>query len=479
MSEQKFSLQEATERVWEVEEKYDLLQYTVDGWCAWTLCRIPCTILLTSVKKSSQRLDRKEQRVIILRDIQRLLKAQKVQYVFKTDSSGLADPESGLYRDIWVDDLIQAIGFENSFKIEEVYIPSFISRRKDAFFKSDITTVFFDEFSLYLSKRNRITPKYITNVAQNLYNCLYNGFGTEVLTYKWIRQRLTRFYWKKKLYKLLFWRLKSTYLITVNAVHYELIAAAKEQQSTVVELQHGGFDKYYPLYSWSTYAMKYKSLMPIPDRIFLYGDYWKKEIDTWSFWGASLRVVGSPRIDRYRERKNTAKKEEYIILLLTTQGIDQENIITFMSNFLHIAKGQLDIQLYIKLHPRFDMNKELYQNGFQEYDKVHVLKGNENPSTFDLLTQVHFHLSIYSSCHYEALALSVPTIILPFTRHESVLHLHTKGHAFLVHTPKDILDIIMSTQNYNVPDEVSEYYFKSNALENMKRDLAHTYKEQS
>jgi hypothetical protein len=62
-------------------------------------------------------------------------------------------------------------------------------------------------------------------------------------------------------------------------------------------------------------------------------------------------------------------------------------------------------------------------------------------------------------------------VILPLTGHEVVLHLHTAGHAFLARTASDLVDILVQLQNYQVSQELSDRYFKANALENIKREL--------
>jgi hypothetical protein len=123
------------------------------------------------------------------------------------------------------------------------------------------------------------------------------------------------------------------------------------------------------------------------------------------------------------------------------------------------------------LHPVYETSKTLYEGAFKDDPRVQVLLGNEDPSTFDLLTLVDFHLSISSTCHYDALGLGVPTIILPFATYENVLSLHELGDAFLARTPTELLDILLRWKGREVPNEVGEFYFKKGALENMKREV--------
>ena len=173
-------------------------------------------------------------------------------------------------------------------------------------------------------------------------------------------------------------------------------------------------------------------------------------------------------MDRYR-RRDFRHTETACTIVVTTQ-VDIERLIAFLLEFTEIAEGCLDLCLYIKLHPK-DTDKSLFQSAFEGNKHVHILLGNEPPSTLELLARADIHVSIYSTCHYEALALGTPTVILPFTGHEVMLSLHKAGHAFLARTPRDLLDIILNHQHDKVPDEVSAFYFEPNAVENMKMEL--------
>jgi hypothetical protein len=255
---------------------------------------------------------------------------------------------------------------------------------------------------------------------------------------------------------------------------YNIVAAAKELGLKVIEFQHGFIDRYHTAYSWSAYALPYKASMPIPDRIFLYGVHWQQELTANGFWREELCPVGSLRMDQYRKIKamnKGGKEEDVYTIVLTTQGMDVEGVIAFVSDFLAAASGQLNYRLYIRLHPDYETDKSPYVGAFRTNNHVQVLLGNEQPSTFELLTRAHLHLSISSTCHYDALGLGVPTVILPFVTHEIILPLHKAGHAFLVQTPQELVNIALQCKNYVVPDKVVELYFKPGALENMKREL--------
>jgi hypothetical protein len=456
-------------RINQMEVEHDLLKYEVDGWCAWTILRFRVALELAErplAKRS--RLKTCERLAAAVKVIPSLYRLRRARYLAKTYTSALGEEQNGAYKDVYFDDLLLSIG--DYFKIESFNNRILIPRRRDALLKSDLTMPLFDIVSYSLS-RGRFGPSHIQDVSHKLFACLRSKSGLENLSLDNITTILYRFYWGKLIFSWLLRQIRPEYVLVADPCEYEIIAAAKAQGIKTVEFQHGISDRYnYWSYSWTDYAAEYKERMPVPDRIFLYGEYSKKELEHSGFWGDSLRVVGSIRMDQYRERR-AEWKEDICTLVFTSQGLEQQKVIMFFTEFLKLARDSFKLRLYIKLHPVFETSKEPYSVAFQNKENVYVLTANEPPSTFELILKAHFHMSISSSCHYESLTLGVPTIILPFKTYEIALELHRTGQAFLVRNPRDLLDVVSQWRTYKVTSQVGEYYFKPDALNNVKREL--------
>ena len=451
-----------------IEMKYELLDYQVEGWCVWPILRFEVGCQLENIpltKRDNTSLLKTF--LLTAPSIKSFVFPHPVRHVVKTYTSGLVEREGIFYKDIWFDDLLKEIG--DYMKIEAINNPSFISRRKAALIKSNLTTNFLDISGGILTRMS--CPKDISQIARRLSEILNQELKLDFFTSRRVEIRLKNFYWRKKIYSYLLRRVHSKYLLTADPGEHALAAAAKEQGIRVVELQHGLINKHHYAYSWQANAVNYKNRMPIPDRLFLHGEYSKQELDANGFWGKALCVVGSSRMDHYRQRKIPEKREGVPAVVLTTQGIDVENTVQFMAAFLKASKGRLEFRLYIKLHPVYETDKTPYEAAFKADPRVEILMGMEEPSTFDLLARADFHLSISSTCHFDAMGLGVPSVILPLTTYENVLFLCEAGHAFLARTPKDLVDIMTNRRSYKVPPEIREYYFKNGALENMKREL--------
>jgi hypothetical protein len=178
--------------------------------------------------------------------------------------------------------------------------------------------------------------------------------------------------------------------------------------------------------------------------------------------------VGSLQIDRYRQ--HSFQNYDVYTIVITTQISYVKQTIIFVTEFLEIARGKLDLCIYIKLHPS-ELDKGPYMAAFGEDKRVQVLLNSEQPTTLEILARADLHASRDSTCHYESLAMGTPTIVLPFTGYEIMSHLYERGHASLARTPRDMLDIILKLGRHRVPDDVGEQYFKPGALANIKREL--------
>jgi hypothetical protein len=456
-----------------IEAKHDLLQYEVDGWCVWPTLRFPVAMALMDLPftKSKEPFRLRELMIIPARDSLRLLFPRRSRYAVMTFSSGLMDQEGDRYRDVFFDDLLAELG--SFFKIETLNNKAFLARSRSALFKSDVTTTAFELLSTLVIPRFR-KPSEISSVSEKLSANLRSELGLESFSAERISAMLGVFYWKKKLYSWLLGRIRPQYLFSADGFSdHPVIAAAKERGIRVCEFQHGGFMKGGPEYGWSPYALRYKSKMPLPNQIFLFGHYWREQLEG-GFWGEELITVGSMRMDRYRELKNkklSGRTNRACNIVLTTQGIDTPKLIQFVSDFLRLVEGKREVNLTFKLHPVLESDKGIYEREFTDNKRVRVISGTEAPSTFELLVSADLHLSISSTSHYDALGLGVPTVILPLANSGWVLQLHRAGHAFLARSPEELFDIVQHWHGQRVPDAVGSYYFQPGAVANIRAAL--------
>jgi hypothetical protein len=380
----------------------------------------------------------------------------------KTLSSGLLDKTAdGRLRDVWFDDLIIAHG--DALKIEGINNRALLPERKKALIPSAATTTLLDLASQQLGRRIK-RPQEIYAIATELSASISAEFDV-AMPVEMMRTVMASFVWQKRLYSAILARVKPKTVMVADFGEYGLVAAAKEHGINVFEVQHGIADRYHAAYAWTQGSAASRPQMPVPDRLLLFGEYWKEELSSGGFWGKSLEVVGSARCDRYREIPRTSGAGRYR-LLVTADGIESRETIRMLREFLDAATGT-DVEVIVKLHPIFGESDAAIESAFSGEARVSTLRATEGESTFRLLRTVDLHASIASASHYDALGLGTPTVILGAGRYKTVENLHERGHASLVFNGAELVPVLKRARVARVPELVSEFYFRSGAVSNV------------
>lgn len=461
----------ADEKIRQFEVRNALLEFKLGRWSIWPVLRFTVYSQLDSLqgKKAiiANPLSVSNRLRIALHDAGVAAVLPRSDIITLVQSSNRSEEVDGKFKDIYFDDLlIQAGSF---VKIENLVNRHFLPHSKAAVIPSQLTTTIFQLGVATMLRMSR--PAATKQNVHRLSQLITKELGLSEFTQARISTQLANFYWSKQIYKLFFQRIRPRYLLLTTAYrYYAPVAAAKELGIQVIEFQHGLVDRYHNGYSWSENAVPYKGSMPIPDKLFLYGDYWKDELSMRGFWDSEVITVGSLRMDSFRQNARLREITDRTTLIVTTQNIDIQPLIDFFCRFFELARDRLDCRVIFKLHPG-ENDKSRYLSSFEGNPYVEVLLGNEKPSTYDLIANSDFHLSIYSTCHYESLALGVPTIILPFSNHQTVLHLCDSSSAYFVESPEELIALIERNPNPAISTEIGEYYFKSGALENMLEQL--------
>jgi hypothetical protein len=472
------SEEEVSNRITEIENLHDIWQYQINGYCVWQILRFRISTDMSQMPFGTNSLTKSKLLRIFgllsdtIKDLIGIIFSRRADLLALTCSSALAEEVNGRFKDVYFDDLL--INYNSCFKIETINSKNFSNRRKLALVKVNITEAAFDLFTSILAKCLKGSTE-INRISAILSDIIVNETHLEYYSQAVLSNIINSFIWKKHLYSLMLKKLKPKYILLIDTSRFEITAAAKELGIKVIEFQHGIFTKYHPDVL-SSNAKPFKRNLIIKDKYFLYGDYWKQQLDLNEFYDNELRVIGNPRIDNYRAlRSEYLKKfaDDIFRIVLTTQNLDTEKLIKFMTGFLDLAEGRIKYLLYIKLHPSQEGSKVHFEDIFKNNKNVLVLLGNEEPNTFELIAMASCHVSIGSACHYDSIGLGVPTIVLPLAGHEIVLNLVKIGHASLAETPAELLNIILHKKFVPVTSEISESYFKAGALSNMKNELNH------
>lgn len=185
-----------------------------------------------------------------------------------------------------------------------------------------------------------------------------------------------------------------------------LIAACKASGIEVTELMHSSIFGTHPHYNFpASYRYLYHEGF-FPDRIAVYGQYWKEVLVQGNMFPEdSIEVVGYYyKVPDRREAPKPAPMKDRTVLLVSTQPKLQREF----SDYVSFLKARLDPErwwIVIKPHPKEDSDvyAGLAQPGFVTVSTT---------SVYELLAQADVHISVYSSVVYEALRYQLCNYVL-------------------------------------------------------------------
>ena len=188
----------------------------------------------------------------------------------------------------------------------------------------------------------------------------------------------------------------------------------------LIELQHGILTKEHTGYVYPNY-LKNKSCFLFNRKIFVYGKSSKDILCNYSIFNESqIKIIGNPRIEKYFNIGFV--KEERNLILFTSQPFEQDGlgndyyntIIPSLKKILYVINNDdyyCRYSLAIKLHPREG-------NSVIRLYKKHLGKDvfyYENDSElYDLLAKSYLHITVSSTCLYEAAEFNCPTLTIKY-----------------------------------------------------------------
>ncbi len=467
------------------EEKYDVYRYLFEGWSVWSLLRHSVTHALVRKdslpvppKHASKIMSRRERIIETAKDLLFLVRPRRYRSTLVvTCSSVHTESALGKAKDWLFDDYCGS--FKNLVKLERINNRSFFEHHGKQFIPRQLSDCGFHALTRF-SRVGSLSDREKSDVAE-LSGQIESEFQIDGCSEKELEQRLSNFARSKKVWGFICKRLKAN-LIVCDDGYYQhgLIAGAKEMGCGVIELQHGAFVPSGPEYGWPSQAYKYRETIPLPDRLFLFGEHSKEMLDRDDFWRERIRVIGSSRIDAYRfDSESTVKSSSGPVrILFTSQGICAEQVVLFLKDFMRLFQPWRDVQLVIRLHPAFDFHPEIYRDGFVGDSRVTIMDSKGAESVYGSLKAADLHLSVSSTCHFDALALGTPSVVLAFPSHEIMSDLWERGHAGFARTPIDLYDYARAIVGQRAPRELSDFYYKSGAKRNFEHEVSEYFRNQ-
>jgi hypothetical protein len=216
-----------------------------------------------------------------------------------------------------------------------------------------------------------------------------------------------------EIYKIFFKKNKIKKAIIVSAYsNSDLIGALKYHNIEVFERQHGIIG---PMHRGYNYAVK-SDLLPTPDKVIVYDEFWKQELIDGGYFKED-NILIEPKIQYNYIKEIDIFDKPYI--LFTGQGIKHKEIENFIKNSLDYLKNNNIYFVYLPHPAEQDINFKINSN------YVKILRDKEY-ITEQYIKNSIAHISIYSSCHFDAINLLGKTYVFDIMNHNIMKYYKTK-----------------------------------------------------
>lgn len=228
------------------------------------------------------------------------------------------------------------------------------------------------------------------------------GFDN-VPSWEFLSKIIQEFYALRTWYIVLLRNLPVTkiYLLSSYSKSF-VVCAAKQLDIHVVELQHGYI-------GFAHRGYNYQPNCPsdyFPDTVLLYNKFWENNISSLKYLEKfNFQVINSERFPYYIEEKSDIDSK---YVLVTGQGIAYDEIKNCLSKILDICYKNKVCVIY-QPHPREDLSI-IKKDEF--FTRAVTLYNGSQP-TMQLIKNCTAHLSVYSTCHFDALNTIGKTFVIP------------------------------------------------------------------
>lgn len=185
----------------------------------------------------------------------------------------------------------------------------------------------------------------------------------------------------------------------------DICAALKSLDIEIIEIQHGVVGKLHRGYNFN---FKPNKLLPVPDKINVYNQFWKDAIvSAGYFTQEQVNITGRLKYDIVNEIKFT---ENINYILFTGQGAYIKDVVKFFIQSAEILERK-GLKLIYKAHPReLQSELEYIRKEIEPYKNLELYNGLY--TTEVLIKNCFAHISIFSSCHFDAIYYKNRTYIL-------------------------------------------------------------------
>ncbi|WP_405323103.1 sialyltransferase [Methanobrevibacter sp.] len=496
-----FTVKEICQKIWNLEEKYELNHKEIQDCYPWQLIRM---YLYYEITRKTNVFESAQQSSLSLFDkinsflpfIKNSITSNPLSGSEHVDVLIFDHPRKVVFEDEYQDiysyflkDTLNQCG--KSFEtIESPYLNQHFRNKSNI---KENNVKFNDRILLgsFIHKtRNRGKLPFTENEKQFINAVkeeLETAFKIDIDLFSIMEDHILNFQYDYKKYIELLQRKKPKVVFLVVAYENKaLIAACKKMNIDIIELQHGTISPYHLGYSYPENTMKFngaiKEIEYFPDKILSFGDYWKNAcpfpIDSeniismgFPYFEENSKTYMKIAEDKNSEDGNNQKNEDKQILFIS-QGV----IGKYLSKLAYETASKIndnkdnnennntqDYNFIYKLHPgEYGTWKENYDyltKASSEFDNFTVIDQSE-PPLYELFAESHYQIGAFSTAIYEGLAFNCKTFIIDVPGVEYLDDLIEKDIVKKVKSSEELINYI-NNENISIQEYDKDYFFKN------------------
>lgn len=405
------SIKELCKFIWYLEDKYNLLDFQLDGIKVWQYVRMRIYYKLGEdsgvLAQSHSKLTKIDKMKHLLAYIKNSLSdnyftlKQKDVVVFSHPRVVAVNGELiDIYTKYFIDELLkekkEIVEFENA------HLGVHKKKKQSFAHYIDWITLTQKVYLLFLKidipNDKLITLKKVENHINSTCQCNIDFISFIIKSAKAYKAEY-------RIYNKIFQKVKpKVCYMVVSYGKAPIIKAAKDNSIDVVELQHGTFSKYHLGYS---FPGRKEPLEYFPSKLYVWNDFWKKIIKL-PIANECIIVDQFRYLEKQKNQLHQIKKQKNQLIVLSQGAIGD----IIAKRFLKYYDRFKEYKIKYKLHPgEFDRwQKYTALKELNQFDNVEIIK-DEIP-LYVLFAESNLQIGVFSTALYEGVEFECDTILL-------------------------------------------------------------------
>ena len=482
-----FTVKEICQKIWNLEEKYELNHKEIQGCYPWQLIRM---YLYYEITRKTNVFESAQQSSLSLFD-----KINSFLPFLKNSIS--SNPLSGSENvDVLIFDHPRKVIFEDEY--QDIY-SYFLKDTLNQYGKS-FETIESPYLNQHFRNKNNIKENHVrfndrillgsfihktrnrgklpfTEDEKQLINTvkeeLEAAFKIEIDLFRIMEDHILNFqYDYKKYIELLQKKNPKLVFLVVAYENKALVAACKKMNIEIIELQHGTISPYHLGYSYPENTMKFnneiKEIEYFPDKILSFGDYWKNACP-FPIDSENIIPMGFPYFEensktymKIAEKKDNEQIGQQQILFIS-QGVIGKYLSKLAYETASNINESQNYNFIYKLHPgeygTWRENYDYLTKAVDEFDNFTVIDKSE-PPLYELFAESHYQIGAFSTAIYEGLAFNCKTFIIDVPGVEYLDDLIDKDIVKKVKNSEELINYI-NNENISIQEYDKDYFFKN------------------